>query len=134
MIGLLNHIAIAVEDLEAAGTFYRDILGAKVRGPADLPEHGVTILFVELPNTKIELMKPLGERSPLAGFMAKHPSGAIHHICFEVDNIDAACKALTEAGVRILGGGIPKIGAHAKEVLFLEPKDCAGTLIELEQR
>ncbi|MCI0737295.1 MAG: methylmalonyl-CoA epimerase [Beijerinckiaceae bacterium] len=134
MIGRLNHIAIAVKDAEAAGALYRDALGARVSYPNSLPDHGVTVVFVELPNTKIELIEPLGERSPIAGFLADHPLGAIHHLCFEVDDIIAARERLTRAGTRVLGDGIPKTGAHGKPVLFLDPKDCSGTLIEIEQR
>jgi methylmalonyl-CoA/ethylmalonyl-CoA epimerase len=134
VIGRLHHVAIAVADLEAASAFYRFTLGAKVSGPLAMPDHGVSVVFVELPNTKIELMEPLGERSPIARFLAKHPSGGVHHICFEVEDILTACEQLTSAGTHILGDGTPKIGAQGKEVLFLNPKDCAGTLIELQQR
>ncbi len=134
MIGRLHHVAIAVPDLEAATAFYRLTLRAKASGPLALPDHGVSVVFVELPNTKIELMEPLGERSPIARFLAKHPSGGVHHICLEVEDILTACEQLTSAGAHILGDGAPKIGSHGKEVLFLNPKDCAGTLIELQQR
>jgi len=133
MIGRLNHVAIAVSDLEAASAQYRDILGATVRPPQDEPDHGVTVVFIELPNTKIELLHPLGENSPIAAFLAKNPSGGMHHICYEVDDILAARDKLVSGGARVLGGGEPKIGAHGKPVLFLHPKDFNGTLIELEQ-
>jgi methylmalonyl-CoA/ethylmalonyl-CoA epimerase len=133
MIGRLNHVAIAVADLSAAAATYRDSLGASVSAPEALPEHGVTVVFVELPNTKIELLEPLGESSPIAGFVAKNPSGGIHHLCYEVDDILAARDGLTATGARVLGDGEPKIGAHGKPVLFLHPKDFNGTLIELEQ-
>ena len=133
MIGRLNHVAIAVPDLDAAANTYRNILGANVSAPVDLPEHGVTTIFVELPNTKIELLGILGETSPIAGFLDKSPSGGIHHICYEVDDIKAAAHELLGKGARILGDGEPKIGAHGKPVLFLHPKDFCGTLIELEQ-
>jgi methylmalonyl-CoA/ethylmalonyl-CoA epimerase len=133
MIGRLNHVAIAVPDLDAATALYRDTLGADVSPVQELPEHGVSVVFVGLPNTKIELLHPLGEGSPIAGFLAKNPSGGIHHICYEVEDIRAAAKTLSEQGARVLGGGEPKIGAHGKPVLFLHPKDFTGTLIELEQ-
>jgi methylmalonyl-CoA/ethylmalonyl-CoA epimerase len=133
MIGRLNHVAIAVPDLAAAAAQYRDTLGAVVREPQDEPEHGVTVVFIELPNTKIELLHPLGEGSPIAGFLAKNPSGGIHHVCYEVDDIRAARDRLRAQGARVLGDGEPKIGAHGKPVLFLHPKDFAGTLVELEQ-
>ncbi len=133
MIGRLNHVAIAVKDLSGASALYRDVLGAKVSEPLALPNHGVTVVFVELPNTKIELMEPLGDRSPIAKFGADHPGVAIQHLCIEVDDIVAACERLTRSGARILGAGSPVIGAHGKPVLFLDPKDFAGTLIELEQ-
>jgi methylmalonyl-CoA/ethylmalonyl-CoA epimerase len=133
LIGRLNHVAIAVPDLDAAANTYRNILGANVSAPVDLPEHGVTTIFVELPNTKIELLGVLGETSPIAGFLDKSPSGGIHHICYEVDDIKAAAHELQGKGARILGDGEPKIGAHGKPVLFLHPKDFCGTLIELEQ-
>jgi len=133
MIGNLNHVAIAVPDLAAATAKYRDLLGAKVSEPKDEPDHGVRVVFVELPNTKIELLEPLDENSPINGFLAKNPDGGIHHLCFEVDDITAASKKLSAESVRILGGGEPKIGAHGKPVLFLHPKDFCATLIELEQ-
>ncbi|SMX24611.1 methylmalonyl-CoA epimerase [Boseongicola aestuarii] len=133
MIGRLNHVAIAVPDLEAAAAQYRDMLGANVGAPQEEPDHGVTVVFIELPNTKIELLYPLGEDSPINGFLEKNPSGGIHHVCYEVDDIHAASKQLIEKGARVLGGGAPKIGAHGKPVLFLHPKDFNGTLIELEQ-
>lgn len=133
MIGRLNHVAIAVPDLAAASAQYRDTLGAKVGEPQDEPDHGVTVVFIELPNTKIELLYPLGEGSPIAGFLEKNPSGGIHHVCYEVDDILAARDRLQAAGARVLGDGEPKIGAHGKPVLFLHPKDFTGTLVELEQ-
>ena len=133
MIGRLNHVAIAVPDLEAAAAQYRDTLGAKVGAPQDEPDHGVTVVFIELPNTKIELLHPLGEASPINGFLEKNPSGGIHHICHEVDDILEARDALLAKGARVLGNGEPKIGAHGKPVLFLHPKDFTGTLVELEQ-
>lgn len=133
MIGRLNHVAIAVPDLEAASATYRDTLGAKVGEPKDEPDHGVTVVFVELDNTKIELLYPLGENSPINGYLEKNKSGGIHHICYEVDDILAARDKLLSDGARILGSGEPKIGAHGKPVLFLHPKDFTGTLLELEQ-
>lgn len=133
MIGRLNHVAIAVPDLEAAAANYRDTLGAQVSEPLDQPDHGVTVVFVELPNTKIELLHPLGEDSPIANFLQKSPAGGIHHICYEVDDIHDARDRLVSQGARVLGDGEPKIGAHGKPVLFLHPKDFFGTLIELEQ-
>jgi methylmalonyl-CoA/ethylmalonyl-CoA epimerase len=133
MIGRLNHVAIAVADLEAATRTYRDVLGAKVSPPLPLPEHGVTTVFVDLPNTKIELLHPLGADSPIAGYLAKNPSGGIHHVCYEVADIVAARDRLVAEGARVLGGGEPRAGAHGKPVLFLHPKDFHGTLIELEQ-
>jgi methylmalonyl-CoA/ethylmalonyl-CoA epimerase len=133
MLGRVNHIAIAVPDLARATAGYRDTLGAKVSQAQALPEHGVTVVFVELPNTKVELLAPLGAASPIAAFLARNPDGGIHHICYEVDDILAARDQLTEAGARVLGSGEPKIGAHGKPVLFLHPKDFFGTLIELEQ-
>ena len=133
MIGRLNHVAIAVPDLEAAAAQYRDLLGAEVSEPLDQPEHGVTVAFVTLPNTKIELLQPLGDDSPLAGFLARSPSGGMHHVCYEVTDIAAARDRLVGEGARVLGGGEPKTGAHGKPVLFLHPKDFSGTLIELEQ-
>jgi len=133
MIGRLNHVAIAVPDLEAATKSYAETLGAEVHPPQDEPDHGATVVFVELPNTKIELLYPYGEDSPITGFLAKNPAGGIHHICYEVDDILAARDKLKAQGARVLGGGEPKIGAHGKPVLFLHPKDFNGTLIELEQ-
>ncbi len=133
MIGRLNHVAIAVADLEAAAALYRTSLGARVSEPASLPEHGVRVVFVELPNAKIELLQPLGENSPIARFLQKNPDGGMHHLCFEVDDILAARDQLKLAGARVLGDGEAKIGAHGKPVLFLHPKDFSGTLIELEQ-
>ena len=133
MIGRLNHVAIAVPDLEAAAAQYRETLGAKVGDPQDEPDHGVTVIFIELPNTKIELLYPLGDGSPIAGFLEKNPSGGIHHICYEVEDILAARDRLKGQGARVLGDGEPKIGAHGKPVLFLHPKDFTGTLVELEQ-
>jgi methylmalonyl-CoA/ethylmalonyl-CoA epimerase len=133
MIGRLNHVAIAVPDLEAAAAQYRDALGAHVGQPQEEPDHGVTVVFIELPNTKIELLHPLGENSPIAAFLEKNPSGGMHHVCYEVDDILAARDRLKSQGARVLGSGEPKIGAHGKPVLFLHPKDFAGTLVELEQ-
>lgn len=133
MIDRLNHIAIAVPNLEEACTQYRDVLGASVSEPQDLPDHGVTVVFVELPNTKIELLHPLGEDSPIAGFLERNAAGGIHHVCYEVDDIIAARDNLMATGARILGDGEPRIGAHGKPVLFLHPKDFCGTLVELEQ-
>jgi len=133
MLGRVNHVAIAVPDLAAATAAYRDTLGATVSAPQALPEHGVTVVFVELPNTKIELLEPLGERSPIAAFLEKSPSGGMHHVCYEVEDILAARDQLKAGGARVLGDGEPKIGAHGKPVLFLHPKDFFGTLIELEQ-
>lgn len=133
MIGRLNHVAIAVPDLEAAAATYREVLGAKVSDPQPEPDHGVTVVFIELPNTKIELLHPLGENSPIQGFLDKNPSGGIHHVCYEVEDILAARDTLKAEGKRVLGSGEPKIGAHGKPVLFLHPKDFTGTLVELEQ-
>ncbi len=133
MIGRLNHVAIAVPDLEAAAAQYRDTLGAEVGAPQDEPDHGVTVVFINLPNTKVELLYPLGEDSPIAGFLEKNPSGGIHHMCYEVEDILAARDKLKADGARVLGDGAPKIGAHGKPVLFLHPKDFNGCLIELEQ-
>ncbi len=133
MIGRLNHIAIAVPDLAAASETYSTTLGAKVSQPIDEPDHGVTVVFVELPNTKIELLLPLGEDSPIANFLERNPGGGIHHVCYEVDDILAARDKLKAEGARVLGDGEPKIGAHGKPVLFLHPKDFLGTLVELEQ-
>ena len=131
MIGRLNHVAIAVPDLAAASRHYREALGAEVGPPQDLPEHGVTVVFVTLPNTKVELLAPFGEASPIAGFLDKAPAGGIHHLCYEVEDIEAARARLVAQGARVLGD--IKIGAHGKPVLFLHPKDFNGTLIELEQ-
>jgi methylmalonyl-CoA/ethylmalonyl-CoA epimerase len=133
MIGRLNHVAIAVPDLVAAADQYRNTLGAKVGPAQDEPDHGVTVVFIELPNTKIELLYPLGENSPINGFLEKNPAGGIHHICYEVDDILAARDQLKASGARVLGSGEPKIGAHGKPVLFLHPKDFNGCLVELEQ-
>ena len=133
MIGRLNHVAIAVPDLEVALAMYRDGLGATVTEPKDLPEHGVTVVFVELDNSKIELLQPLGRVSPIKSFLDKNPSGGMHHVCFEVPDINAARDQLIEQGARVLGDGEPKNGAHEKPVIFLHPKDFAGTLVELEQ-
>ncbi len=133
MIGRLNHVAIAVPSLEKASVTYKTSLGATVSEPQALPEHGVTVVFVELPNTKIELLEPLGEESPIAGFLEKNSAGGIHHICYEVDDIIAARDKLIAEGARVLGDGEPKIGAHGKPVIFLHPKDFCGTLTELEQ-
>ncbi len=133
MIGKLNHVAIAVPDLGAAAAVYRDTLGAQVSEAEALPEHGVTVVFVDLGNTRVELMAPLGKDSPIAGFLEKNPTGGMHHVCYEVDDIIAARDKLKDQGVRVLGDGEPKTGAHGKPVLFLHPKDFAGTLIELEQ-
>ncbi|MBC8240729.1 MAG: methylmalonyl-CoA epimerase [Alphaproteobacteria bacterium] len=133
MIGRLNHIAIAVPDLAAAAALYRDTLGAKVSAPADLPEHGVTTVFVELENSKIELLHPLGDNSAIAKYLERSPDGGMHHICFEVTDIIAARDQLRAEGARVLGNGEPRNGAHGKPVLFLHPKDFCGTLIEIEQ-
>ena len=133
MIGRLNHVAIAVPDISAATALYRDALGAEVSAPQELPEHGVTVVFVNLPNTKVELLEPLGDGSPIAKFLESNASGGMHHICYEVDDIIAARDKLTASGARVLGTGEPKIGAHGKPVLFLHPKDFTGTLVELEQ-
>ena len=133
MIGRLNHVAIAVPDLAAAAERYRDMLGAQVSRARELPEHGVSVVFVDLVNSKIELMSPLGEESPVAGFMAKHPGGGLHHVCFEVPDIGEAVRILTEAGARVLGDGRPRIGAHGLPVVFLHPRSFDGTLIELEE-
>ncbi|KQV43274.1 MULTISPECIES: methylmalonyl-CoA epimerase [unclassified Rhizobium] len=133
MLGRVNHIALAVPDLEIAAARYRDTLGARVTAPDSLPEHGVRVVFVELENTKVELLEPLGEGSPIAVFLEKNPSGGMHHICYEVADIIAARDGLVAGGARVLGDGTPKIGAHGKPVLFLHPKDFFGTLIELEQ-
>ena len=133
MIGRLNHVAIVVPDLAAASATYRDALGAKVTEPEPVPDHGVTTVFIELDNTKIELLHPLGDDSPIASFLAKNPSGGMHHVCYEVEDILAARDRLVSEGARVLGSGEPRIGAHGKPVLFLHPKDFCGTLVELEQ-
>ncbi len=133
MIGRLNHVAIAVPDLNAATALYRDTLGASVSEPVDIPEHGVTTVFVELPNTKIELLHPLGEDSPIRKFLERNSNGGVHHICYEVEDIYSARDKLVSKGASVLGDGEPKIGAHGKPVLFLHPKDFCGTLIELEE-
>ena len=133
MLGRLNHVAIAVRDLNAAVATYKNALGAKVSEATAQPEHGVTVVFVELPNTKIEFLEPLGENSPIAKFLERNPDGGIHHVCYEVDDIIAARDQLKAKGARVLGDGNPKIGAHGKPVLFLHPKDFLGTLTELEQ-
>jgi methylmalonyl-CoA/ethylmalonyl-CoA epimerase len=133
VIGKLNHVAIVVPDLTAAAALYRDTLGATVTPPHALPEHGVTTVFVELGNTRIELLEPLGSDSPVRGFLERHPDGGMHHLCYEVVDIRAARDRLRETGARILGDGEPKPGAHGKPVLFLHPKDFCGTLIELEE-
>ena len=133
MIGRLNHVAIAVPDLAAAAEQYRAVLGADVGPPQDEPDHGVTVVFITLPNTKIELLHPLGDASPIAGFLEKNPAGGIHHICYEVEDILAARDRLQAQGARVLGDGEPKTGAHGKPVLFLHPKDFNGCLVELEQ-
>ncbi|XP_063675957.1 ethylmalonyl-CoA/methylmalonyl-CoA epimerase-like [Bolinopsis microptera] len=132
-LGVLNHTAIAVPDLQKSITFYRDVLKAAVSEPEDLPDHGVTVVFVNLPNTKIELLYPLGENSPIAGFLKKNKDGGIHHVCIEVDDIESAVREVREKGVRTLGENT-KIGAHGKPVMFLHPKDCGGVLMELEQK
>ena len=133
MVGRLNHVAIVVPDLEAASALYRDALGASVSEAVPLPEHGVSTVFVELPNTKIELLHPLGEGSPIAKFLDKNPDGGMHHVCYEVDDILAARDRLVASGARVLGDGEPRTGAHGKPVLFLHPKDFCGTLVEIEQ-
>ena len=133
MIGRLNHVAIAVRDLGKATAIYRDLLGAEVSPAVPQPDHGVTTVFVTLPNTKIELLEPLGDASPIAKFLDRNPDGGVHHICYEVEDIRAVRDALRAGGARVLGDGEPKIGAHGKPVLFLHPKDFAGTLVELEE-
>ena len=133
MIGRLNHVAIAVPDIEAAAMQYRTTLGATVSDVVDQPDHGVQTVFIELPNTKIELLGVLGEASPIAGFLSKNPDGGMHHVCYEVEDIVASRDQLVREGARVLGDGEPKIGAHGKPVLFLHPKDFCGTLVELEQ-
>ncbi len=133
MIGRLNHVAIAVPDIAAGSALYREMLGARVSEPAPQPEHGVTTVFIDLPNTRIELITPLGDKSPIRGFLERNPFGGIHHICYEVADVRAAARDLAARGARILGEGEPKIGAHGKPVIFVHPKDFLGTLIELEQ-
>jgi methylmalonyl-CoA/ethylmalonyl-CoA epimerase len=133
MIGRLNHVAIAVPDLAAASAVYRDLLGAQTSEPRPLPRHGVTVVFVDLPNTRIELLEPFGDASPVRRFLDRNPAGGVHHVCYEVDDIIAARDRLAAAGARALGDGEPRIGAHDKPVLFLQPKDFFGTLIELEE-
>jgi len=133
MLERLNHVAIAVPDLAAAADTYRNVLGARVSPPQALPDHGVTVVFIDLGNTKVELLEPLGENSPIAGFLEKNPSGGMHHLCYEVEDICAARDRLVASGARVLGDGEPKIGAHGKPVLFLHPKDFCGTLVELEE-
>ncbi|MGH7014282.1 MAG: methylmalonyl-CoA epimerase [Stellaceae bacterium] len=133
MIGRLNHVAIVVSDVKAAAKLYRELLGAQVSAPVPLPAHGVTTVFVTLPNTKIELLEPIGERSPIRGFLERNPAGGMHHLCYEVEDILAARDKLEGEGMRVLGDGEPSIGAHGKPVLFLHPKDFCGTLIELEE-
>jgi methylmalonyl-CoA/ethylmalonyl-CoA epimerase len=133
MLGRLNHIALAVPDLQKACAQYRQMLGAELSAPQALPEHGVTVVFIDLGNTKVELLEPLGDASPIAAFLEKNPSGGMHHVCYEVEDITAARDHLQAGGARVLGDGAPKTGAHGKKVLFLHPKDFMGTLIELEQ-
>lgn len=133
MLERLNHVAIAVPDLAAAADTYRNVLGARVSPPQALPDHGVTVVFIDLGNTKVELLEPLGENSPIAGFLEKNPSGGMHHLCYEVEDIRAARDRLVASGARVLGDGEPRIGAHGKPVLFLHPKDFCGTLVELEE-
>src|SRR5437763_11753220 len=133
MIGRLNHVAIAVKDLDRSTALYRDTFGARVSAPLLQPEHGVTVVFVELPNTKIELLEPLGDNSPIAKFLEKNPGGGMHHVCYEVDDIFAARDRMKEMGATVTGSGEPRIGAHGKPVIFLHPRDFAGTLVELEQ-
>lgn len=133
MIDRLNHVAIATPDITAAAALYRGALGATVSEPQDLPEHGVRVVFVTLANTKVELLEPLGDNSPIAAFLAKNPAGGLHHVCYEVADIRAAAARLTEGGARVLGDGTPRIGAHGKPVLFIHPKDTGGVLTELEE-
>ena len=133
MIGRLNHVAIAVKDIKAASAVYRDTLGAEITAEVEEPEHGVTTVFINLPNTKIELLEPLGENSPIAAFLERNSGGGVHHVCYEVDDIIKARDQLKSQGARVLGDGEPKIGAHGKPVLFLHPKDFCGTLVELEE-
>lgn len=133
MIGRLNHVAIAVRDIGKAAAIYRDVLGAEVSAAVPQPDHGVTTVFVTLPNTKIEFLEPLGDNSPIEKFLERNPDGGMHHVCYEVDDIRAASAGLKAAGARVLGDGEPRIGAHGKPVLFLHPKDFTGTLVELEE-
>jgi methylmalonyl-CoA/ethylmalonyl-CoA epimerase len=133
MLGRLNHVAIAVPDLAAAAAVYRDMLGARISAPQALAEHGVTVVFVDLPNTRVELLEPLGEASPITRFLERNPDGGMHHLCFEVDDVRAASARLVGEGARVLGDGEPRIGAHGRPVIFLSPKDFCGTLIELEE-
>ena len=133
MIGRLNHVAIAVRDIAAGAALYRDMLGAKVSEPVAQPDHGVTTVFIDLPNTRVELIAPLGDRSPISGFLERNPFGGIHHLCYEVADVRAAARDLTARGARVLGNGEPKLGTHGKPVIFVHPKDFLGTLIELEQ-
>ena len=133
MIGKLNHVAVVVPDLGAAAAIYRDTLGATVSEPEALPDHGVTVVLVDVGNTRIELLEPLGDESPIAGFLERHPAGGLHHVCYEVSDIIHARDRLKEKGARVLGDGEPKTGVHGKPVLFLHPKDFSGTLIELEE-
>jgi methylmalonyl-CoA/ethylmalonyl-CoA epimerase len=133
MIGRLNHVAIAVKDIGAAARTYREVLGAEVSAAVPMEEHGVTVVFITLPNTKIELLEPLGADSPIARFLEKNPDGGMHHVCYEVEDIEAARDRLVRTGARVLGSGEPKIGAHGKPVLFLHPKDFSGALVEIEQ-
>ena len=133
MIGRLNHVAIAVKDIAASSSTYRDVLGAQVSAPTEQPAHGVTVVFIQLPNTKIELLEPLGASSPILKFLEKNPDGGMHHVCYEVEDILAARDKLKAGGARVIGDGNPKIGAHGKPVLFLHPKDFNGTLVEIEQ-
>lgn len=132
-LGRLNHVALAVPELATAARLYRERLGASVSEPLALPEHGVTVAFVDLPNTRVELLEPLGAQSPIAAFLARNPDGGMHHMCYEVDDIRAASASLLQDGARLFGDGEPKIGAHGNPVIFLHPKDCGGTLIELEE-
>jgi methylmalonyl-CoA/ethylmalonyl-CoA epimerase len=133
MLGRLNHVALAVPDLQAAADLYRNTLGARVSDPQNVPEHGVRIVFVDVDNTRVELLEPHGENSPIAAFLARNPDGGMHHLCYEVDDIRATRDRLAESGARVLGDGEPKLGAHGNPVLFLHPKDFCGTLIELEE-
>jgi len=133
MLGRLNHVAIAVPDLAAACRTYREVLGARVSAPQALPEHGVTVVFIDLGNAKVELLEPLGDNSPIAGFLEKNPAGGMHHVCYEVADIIAARDRLIATGARVLGDGVPRTGAHGRPVIFLHPKDFCGTLVELEE-